>query len=84
MGFASVPVSLLLRRILAILASGIILLVVLPVIPFVILAIKLDSRGPVLYRQKRVGLGGKVFYCYKFRTMRQDAEADTGRDLGAG
>jgi exopolysaccharide biosynthesis polyprenyl glycosylphosphotransferase len=69
---------MLLRRILAILASAILLLVILPVIPLVILAIKLDSRGPVLYRQRRVGLGGKVFYCFKFRTMRQDAEADTG------
>ena len=77
-GFRFSASFLVLRRIIAILASGVILLVVLPVIPFVILAIKLDSRGPVLYRQKRVGLGSKVFYCYKFRTMRQDAEADTG------
>jgi sugar transferase (PEP-CTERM system associated) len=77
-GFRFSASFLLLRRILAVLASGIILLVVLPIIPFVILAIKLDSRGPILYRQKRVGLGSKVFYCYKFRTMRQDAEADTG------
>ena len=77
-GFRFSTSFLVLRRIIAILASGVILLVVLPVIPFVILAIKLDSRGPVLYRQKRVGLGSKVFYCYKFRTMRQDAEVDTG------
>jgi sugar transferase (PEP-CTERM system associated) len=77
-GFRFSASFMLLRRIIAIAASGILLLVVLPVIPFVILAIKLDSRGPALYRQKRVGLGGKVFYCYKFRTMRQDAEADTG------
>ena len=54
------------------------LLVVLPILPFVILAIKLDSRGPVLYKQKRTGRGGHTFHCYKFRTMRQDAEADTG------
>src|SRR5207253_9142195 len=59
-------------------ASAMLLLLVFPIIPFVILAIKLDSPGPVLYRQKRVGLGGVTFYCYKFRTMRQDAEADTG------
>jgi sugar transferase (PEP-CTERM system associated) len=77
-GFRFSASFMLLRRILAILASAILLLVILPVIPLVILAIKLDSRGPVLYRQRRVGLGGKVFYCFKFRTMRQDAEADTG------
>jgi sugar transferase (PEP-CTERM system associated) len=50
----------------------------LPLLPFIVLAVKLDSPGPVLYRQKRVGRRGKTFYCYKFRTMRQDAEADTG------
>jgi sugar transferase (PEP-CTERM system associated) len=68
----------LMRRLLSTLMSLTLLLVVLPLLPFVILAIKLDSRGPVLYRQKRVGRAGNVFYCYKFRTMRQDAEADTG------
>ncbi len=77
-GFRFSAGFLLLRRIIAILVSAVLLLLVLPVLPFVMLAIRLDSRGPVLYRQKRVGLGGKVFYCYKFRTMRQDAEVDTG------
>lgn len=66
------------RRLLSILASAILQILVLPLIPFVILAIKLDSPGPVLYRQERVGRGGARFYCYKFRTMRRDAEADTG------
>jgi sugar transferase (PEP-CTERM system associated) len=50
----------------------------LPLLPFIVLAVKLDSSGPVLYRQQRVGRGGRIFYCYKFRTMRVDAEADTG------
>jgi sugar transferase (PEP-CTERM system associated) len=77
-GFRFSAGFMLLRRLIAIAAAGVLLLVVLPILPFVILAVKLDSRGPVLYRQKRVGLDGKVFYCYKFRTMRQDAEADTG------
>jgi sugar transferase (PEP-CTERM system associated) len=66
------------RRALSMLVSLILLLVVLPFLPLVMLAIKLDSRGPILYRQKRVGRAGHTFYCYKFRTMRQDAEADTG------
>ena len=77
-GFRFSATFLLVRRLIAVLASAVLLTVVLPLIPFVILAIKLDSRGSVLYRQRRVGMGGRVFYCYKFRTMRQDAESDTG------
>jgi len=66
------------RRLLAFSVSLLGLLLTLPLMPFVVLAIKLDSPGPVLYRQERAGRGGKPFFCYKFRTMRQDAEADTG------
>jgi sugar transferase (PEP-CTERM system associated) len=69
---------MLLRRLFSLFASAVLLLLVLPLIPFIMLAIKLDSSGPILYRQKRVGRGGATFHCYKFRTMRQDAEADTG------
>jgi exopolysaccharide biosynthesis polyprenyl glycosylphosphotransferase len=54
------------------------LLLSLPLIPFVALAIKLSSQGPVFYKQHRVGRDGEVFDCYKFRTMRADAEADSG------
>jgi sugar transferase (PEP-CTERM system associated) len=50
----------------------------LPLLPFIALAIKISSPGPILYHQKRVGRGDEPFYCHKFRTMRQDAEADTG------
>ena len=49
-------------------------LVFLPVIPLVILAIKLTSKGPIVYSQKRVGKREKLFTLYKFRTMRTDAE----------
>jgi sugar transferase (PEP-CTERM system associated) len=59
------------------------LVISLPLLPFILLAVKLDSPGPVLYRQKRVGKRGTQFYCYKFRTMRQDAEADTGATWAA-
>jgi len=68
----------LVRRALNFSVALIGLVIALPLLPFIVLAVKLDSRGPVLYRQKRVGRGGAIFFCYKFRTMRQDAEADTG------
>lgn len=54
------------------------LVATLPLVPFIVLAIKFTSRGPFLYRQCRVGKEGVLFNCYKFRTMRADAEADTG------
>jgi sugar transferase (PEP-CTERM system associated) len=73
----------LVRRGLNFLVALIGLAIALPLLPFIMLAVKLDSPGPVLYRQKRVGRGGTTFYCYKFRTMRQDAEADTGATWAA-
>jgi len=66
------------KRAASIVVSIIGLLLTLPLLPFIFLAIKLTSAGPVLYRQKRVGRDGIVFNCFKFRTMRADAEADTG------
>jgi len=66
------------KRFVSLLVSIIVLLLCLPFIPLIALAIKLTSPGPILYRQKRVGRDGTVFDCYKFRTMRADAEADTG------
>jgi sugar transferase (PEP-CTERM system associated) len=66
------------QRILNFLAGLTSLLLSTPLIPFILIAIKSDSSGPVLYRQKRVGRGGRIFTCYKFRTMRPDAEADIG------
>jgi len=56
--------------------STIILAASLPLLPIIALLIKLDSPGPALYRQKRVGLNGRLFEIYKFRSMRIDAEAD--------
>jgi len=54
------------------------LLLAAPLIPFIVALIRMDSRGPVFYSQRRVGRGGRTFFCHKFRTMRQDAEADIG------
>ena len=45
-----------------------------PLIAVIAVAIKLDSKGPVVFKQRRAGLGGKPFHIYKFRTMCNDAE----------
>jgi len=52
--------------------------VFLPFLPVIALAIRLTSPGPVLFWQPRVGRNGAIFNCYKFRTMREDAESETG------
>lgn len=54
------------------------LAVFLPFICALCLLVKLTSRGPVFFRQERVGLGGKAFHIIKLRTMMQDAESKTG------
>ena len=57
------------------------MLVLLPVLVGIALAVKVSSPGPALFRQTRVGLDGREFVMYKFRTMRQDAEALLGQVL---
>lgn len=54
------------------------LVIALPVMVLVALAVRMSSRGPVFYRQTRVGLNGKDFTLYKFRSMGVNAEAGTG------
>lgn len=66
------------RRVVSVVISLVGLVLALPLVPFVMLAIKLDSKGPVLYKQARVGKAGRVFNVIKFRTMREDAEAASG------
>jgi len=57
------------------------LLIAAPAVASAALAIRLTSRGPVLYRQERVGWNGRVFTIYKLRTMIDDAESATGPTL---
>jgi sugar transferase (PEP-CTERM system associated) len=66
------------RRAVAVAIAGTALIVLAPFFALVAILVKLDSRGPVLFRQARVGEGGRVFELLKFRTMREDAEAATG------
>jgi exopolysaccharide biosynthesis polyprenyl glycosylphosphotransferase len=64
------------KRTLDLVCGTIIGSVLLLVFPFVALAIRLESKGPIFYRQERVGLHGAKFMVYKFRSMVTDAEVD--------
>jgi exopolysaccharide biosynthesis polyprenyl glycosylphosphotransferase len=66
------------RKVVSVLLASVLTVLTLPLVPFICVLIAISSPGPCLYKQKRVGLRGRMFDCYKFRTMRQDAEADTG------
>ncbi|HQM30678.1 MAG TPA: TIGR03013 family PEP-CTERM/XrtA system glycosyltransferase [Syntrophales bacterium] len=75
-GFRGVMVYKGIKRALDLLASLFGLVLFLPLFLLVALAIKLDSRGPVFYRQDRVGQDGRLFSLIKFRSMTVDAEKD--------
>lgn len=66
----------LLKRFFDLLISVIVLLVLSPIMVLVALLIKLEDGGAVFYRQNRLTIGGKIFRIYKFRSMRENAEAD--------
>lgn len=67
-------VSLVLKRIFDIIASLILLILLSPIFLILTIWIKLDSEGPVFYRQERITTYGKKFRIFKFRTMIQDAD----------
>jgi sugar transferase (PEP-CTERM system associated) len=74
-GFASSRMlSSVFKRVFDIVASGLLLAITLPVILLTAIAIKLESKGPAFYRQRRVGLYNEGFDILKLRSMRQDAE----------
>lgn len=65
-----------LKRVSDILMSSVAIILLLIPMVFIALAIKIDSRGPVFFKQKRIGKNKKTFYILKFRTMRTDAPKD--------
>lgn len=66
------------KRLLDVLVAAVVLVLAVPFTIGTALAVRLDSPGPVIFSQTRVGLNGATFRIHKFRTMRPDAEADTG------
>ena len=67
--------QLLLKRVLDIVGSLVGLAITAIVFPFIALAIKRDDPGPIFFSQDRVGMNGRIFKCWKFRSMYVDAEA---------
>ena len=74
--------SRLSKRTLDVVGAGLLLLALAPLLALIAIAIKLDSRGPVLFTQQRSGRGGRFFKLYKFRSMHVDATVEV-RDDGA-
>ena len=68
------------KRVSDIAIATLALLTVSPLLAIVAIWIKLDSKGKIFFRQERVGMDGRVFLCYKFRSMRQNADENVHRE----
>jgi sugar transferase (PEP-CTERM system associated) len=77
-GFRRSSVTLIVKRALDLACAMVGLILSLPLMLLVAAVVRVDSPGPVIYRQRRVGLRGKCFDVLKFRSMRSDAENGTG------
>lgn len=64
------------KRLLDLIISGLAIVILSPILLLIVIAIKFDSKGPVLFKQKRVGKNKTHFMIYKFRSMYVDAPAD--------
>jgi len=63
------------KRVLDVVVSATLLIVGLPLLIAIAVGVKLSGPGPILFKQRRLGRGGRTFWCYKFRSMVPDAEA---------
>jgi exopolysaccharide biosynthesis polyprenyl glycosylphosphotransferase len=70
--------TMMLKRAFDVIVSAALLTLLSPLFPLIALLIRVDSRGPVFFTQRRAGLGGRPFRMYKFRTMALDAEERLG------
>ncbi len=77
-GFVKSKVSRAVKRLVGLLLSTLMLVLLSPLILLVAIAIKLDSPGAALFSQERVGEYGKIYTLHKFRSMRADAEKESG------
>jgi len=77
-GFVKTRPTRALKRMVDIVLSVAGILLTLPLMGLIVLAIRLDSRGPALFHQERVGQGGRIFVLAKFRSMSVDAERQSG------
>ena len=77
-GFVKTPRTEIIKRLVDVTLSLALLLMTLPIMVVTAIAIRLESPGSILYRQPRLGRNGCVFILNKFRSMRNDAEKDTG------
>jgi len=77
-GFEKSRSVVIVKQIVSFSVSLVLMALFLPLFPLIALLIKLDSPGPVFFRQERIGKDGRVFALWKFRSMRKDAERHTG------
>jgi sugar transferase (PEP-CTERM system associated) len=77
-GFQKSNLARMIKRIIGLVMSSVMLILLLPLLLFIAIIIKIDSTGPALFSQERVGENGEPFKLHKFRSMRTDAEAATG------
>jgi putative colanic acid biosynthesis UDP-glucose lipid carrier transferase len=71
------PVKSMIKRVMDFVFSALVILLVFPwLFPLIAILIKLDSKGPIFFKQKRTGLDGKEFYCFKFRSMNINSNSD--------
>jgi sugar transferase (PEP-CTERM system associated) len=77
-GFQKLVVTRILKRISDVLMALVLLVLLAPLLAAVAIAIKLDSQGPVLFSQERLGRGRRAYKIYKFRSMVENAEKDSG------